>query len=81
VDVDLAEVGLAKLLARGADDVQPVTASGERSADGGIEDSSPSRSERRVPQRHRVPCCRALQLRGLGQLVRLARTAFHFHSI
>src|SRR3954451_23974521 len=42
MDVYLAQVSLAHLLARRTDDVQPVTAGHERSADGRIKDRAPA---------------------------------------
>jgi hypothetical protein len=62
VDVDLAQVSLAHLLARRADDVEPVTASGQRSAHRWVKNRAPASSQRGVPKAHHMLRGRALEL-------------------
>jgi hypothetical protein len=76
---DLAEFGLAHLLAGGTHDMQPVAAGGQCRANGWIEDCAPPCGKRRIPECHRVLCSGALEARALRHLAGFALAFFALH--
>ena len=79
MDVDLGEIGLAKLLTRGADDVQPVAAGCERGADCLVEDRAPPCSQGRIPEAHDMLGRSPLEARELRTLQREPFAFFTLH--